>query len=34
MQVKNKYQGFTKIGLVFAGLIVGLMLSMTYSAVA
>ena len=34
MQVKNKYQGFTKIGLVFAGLIVGLMLSLTYSAVA
>ena len=34
MQVKNKYQGFTKIGLVFAGLVVGLMLSLTYSAVA
>lgn len=34
MQVKNKYQGFTKMGLVFAGLIVGLMLSLTYSAVA
>ena len=34
MQAKIKYQGFTKIGLVFAGLIVGLMLSLTYSAVA
>jgi carboxyl-terminal processing protease len=34
MQAKNKYQGFTKIGLVFSGLVLGLMLSLTYSAVA
>ena len=34
MQVKNKYQRFTKIGLVGSGLMLGLMLSLTYSAVA
>ncbi|MSP86313.1 MAG: S41 family peptidase [Methylotenera sp.] len=34
MQARNKYQGFTKIGLVFSGLVLGLMLSLTYSAVA
>jgi carboxyl-terminal processing protease len=34
MQVRNKYQGFTKIGLVCSGLVLGLMLSLTYSAVA
>lgn len=34
MQVKRKYQGFAKIGLVSVGLVLGLMLSLTYSAVA
>lgn len=34
MQVKNKYRGFTKLGLVGSGLLLGLMLSLTYSAVA
>ena len=34
MQVKNKYRGFAKLGLVSVGLILGLMLSLTYSAVA
>src|SRR6478736_8381276 len=34
MQARNKYQGFTKVGLVFSGLILGIMLSLTYSAVA
>ena len=34
MQANNKYQRFTKIGLVGSGLILGLMLSLTYSAVA
>ncbi|MDP3087206.1 MAG: S41 family peptidase [Methylotenera sp.] len=34
MQVRNKYQGFTKVGLVCSGLVLGLMLSLTYSAVA
>ena len=34
MQVKNKYQGFTKIGLVTSGLVLGVMLSLTYTAVA
>ncbi|MDO9205574.1 S41 family peptidase [Methylotenera sp.] len=34
MQARNKYQGFTKVGLVCSGLVLGLMLSLTYSAVA
>ncbi|MEY3883507.1 MAG: hypothetical protein RLZZ379_785 [Pseudomonadota bacterium] len=34
MQANNKYQRFTKIGLVSSGLVLGLMLSLTYSAVA
>lgn len=34
MQVKNKYQGFTKIWLVGSGLVLGVMLSLTYTAVA
>lgn len=34
MQVKRKYRGFAKIGLVGVGLVLGLMLSLTYSAVA
>jgi carboxyl-terminal processing protease len=34
MQVRNKYQGFTKVGLICSGLVLGLMLSLTYSAVA
>ena len=34
MQVNNKHHRFTKIGLVGSGLILGLMLSLTYSAVA
>ena len=34
MQVQNKYQRFSKIGLVGSGLALGLMLSLTYSAVA
>jgi carboxyl-terminal processing protease len=34
MQVKNKQTRFTKAGLVASGLILGLMLSLTYSAVA
>lgn len=34
MQVKRKYHGFAKIGLVSVGLVLGLMLSLTYSAVA
>lgn len=34
MQAKNKYHRFTKVGLVSSGLILGLMLSLTYSAVA
>jgi carboxyl-terminal processing protease len=34
MQANNKYQRFTKIGLVGSGLVLGLMLSLTYSAVA
>ena len=34
MQVQNKHHRFTKVGLVGSGLILGLMLSLTYSAVA
>ena len=34
MQVQNKYKRFTKLGFVGSGLILGLMLSLTYSAVA
>lgn len=34
MQAHNKYHRFTKIGLVSSGLVLGLMLSLTYSAVA
>ena len=34
MQVKKKHQGFTKVALVGSGLLLGLMLSLTYSAVA
>jgi len=34
MQVQNKYHRFTKIGLVGSGLVLGLLLSLTYSAVA
>ena len=34
MQARNKYQGFTKVALVCSGLMLGLMLSLTYSAVA
>ncbi len=34
MQAKNKYQGFTKISLVTSGLVLGVMLSLTYTAVA
>ncbi len=34
MQAKNKYNGFAKLGLVGSGLLLGLMLSLTYSAVA
>jgi carboxyl-terminal processing protease len=34
MQVQNKQHRFTKVGLVGSGLILGLMLSLTYSAVA
>ncbi len=34
MQVSNKHHRFTKIGLVASGLLLGLMLSLTYSAVA
>ena len=34
MQVKNKHARFTKAGLVASGLVLGLMLSLTYSAVA
>jgi len=34
MQVRKKHQGFTKIALVGSGLVLGLMLSLTYSAVA
>ena len=34
MQVKNKHQGYTKVGLVGSGLLLGFMLSLTYSAVA
>ena len=34
MQVQNKQQRFNKVGLVGSGLILGLMLSLTYSAVA
>ncbi|PKO47379.1 MAG: peptidase S41 [Betaproteobacteria bacterium HGW-Betaproteobacteria-22] len=34
MQVNNKHQRLTKIGLLGSGLILGLMLSLTYSAVA
>lgn len=34
MQVENKHHRFTKIGLVGSGLLLGLMLSLTYSAVA
>lgn len=34
MQVQNKQHRYTKVGLVGSGLILGLMLSLTYSAVA
>jgi carboxyl-terminal processing protease len=34
MQARNKYKGFTKVGLVCSGLVLGLLLSLTYSAVA
>lgn len=34
MQEKNKHQGFKKVGLVGSGLVLGFMLSLTYSAVA
>src|SRR5450830_579913 len=34
MQAHNKYHRFTKIGLISSGLVLGLMLSLTYSAVA
>lgn len=34
MHVKNKYQGFTKVALVSSGLVLGLLLSLTYSAMA
>lgn len=34
MQAQNKHSRFTKIGLVASGLVLGLMLSLTYSAVA
>lgn len=34
MQVENKHHRFTKVGLVASGLLLGLMLSLTYSAVA
>ena len=34
MHVKNKHTRFTKAGLVASGLVLGLMLSLTYSAVA
>ena len=34
MQVQNKHSRFTKVGLVASGLVLGLMLSLTYSAVA
>jgi carboxyl-terminal processing protease len=34
MQVQNKHHRFNKIGLVGSGLVLGLMLSLTYSAVA
>ncbi len=34
MQVSNKHHRFTKIGLVASGLLLGLMLSLTYSAIA
>jgi carboxyl-terminal processing protease len=34
MQAKNKYPFFTKAGLVSSGLVLGFMLSLTYSAVA
>lgn len=34
MQVENKYHRFTKIGLIGSGLLLGIMLSLTYSAVA
>jgi len=34
MQVQNKHHRFTKVGLVGSGLVLGLMLSLTYSAVA
>jgi carboxyl-terminal processing protease len=34
MQARNKYRGFAKVGLVCSGLLLGLMLSLTYSAVA
>lgn len=34
MQAKSKYKGFAKLGLIGSGLLLGLMLSLTYSAVA
>ena len=34
MQARNKYQALNKIGLVGSGLVLGLLLSLTYSAVA
>jgi carboxyl-terminal processing protease len=34
MQVKNKTRGFAKLGLISIGLMLGLLLSLTYSAVA
>ena len=34
MQAKSKYNGFAKLGLIASGLLLGLMLSLTYSAVA
>lgn len=34
MQFKNKYQGFAKAGFVVSGLLLGILLSVTYSAVA
>lgn len=34
MQAQNKYQRFSKIGLIGSGLVLGLMMSLTYSAVA
>lgn len=34
MQFKNKYNGFAKAGLLISGLVLGILLSITYSAVA